>query len=192
VSTDPDGHAEVQVGSTTLRLGSARRSESSCCVYDDEQVSLQLHHGALAATPAQRRRGARVRPAHRGGPLRDAACRPLPLRSRPTTRARLHGVVGRGPSYEGPGSALTVQARPAGEFWMKAARRNPELHRAECSDCFAAWNAQRDQAEARSASSQYVSPEMTGAGDLDRYGPLGAGAEIRCASGCRPRCRSAG
>src|SRR5438046_943808 len=37
-------------------------------------------------------------------------------------------------------------------------------------DAFAGWAQSRDRGEERSASTRYVSPEMTGYEDLDRYG----------------------
>ncbi len=47
LATDPGAHAELQVGSTTLRLGSS--SEVEILRLDDEHASLELHDGTVAA-----------------------------------------------------------------------------------------------------------------------------------------------
>ena len=67
------------------------------------------------------------------------------------------------------GQAL-VHAAQRAQFWLDAAGAPQYSMVQTARDAFASWNDDRDSAEDRVAANRYVSPEMTGAGDLDRYG----------------------
>lgn len=165
LSTEADGRAEVRIGSTVLRV--APNTELEIRELDDEHLSLQLHSGSVAARLRTREAAnefdlfteeGRFR-AERSGSYRFD-------RTDDTSAATAYtGQV----SYESDGTALTVQQGQRVEFWKQRgapqyATSNPQR------DDFGDWVASRDSREERSVSSRYVSPEMTGVEDLDRYG----------------------
>ena len=159
-----DARAEMRVGSTTLRLD--RRPRSRCCS-STTTLRVQLHSGSVALRLRNARDGARVRARHRRGPLPRAAHRPLPLRPRRRDQ-RLTVWSGQAVSKAAtarcrsrPGSAPSSGSTPAAR---PSTAREPER------DAFADWNAERDRADDARVATRYVSPEMTGAEDLDRYG----------------------
>ena len=166
LSTDGSARAEVRIGSTTLRLDSG--TELEVLRIDDRQISLQLHNGSVAA---------RLRSAEAAGEfeMKTAEGRFAVHRAGRYRFDRADGsshlTVWSGEAiYEGPGSALTVYAGQRAEFWLD--RQNAAQYSLTDPerDAFTAWNTERDRYDDRSASSRYVSPEMTGAEDLDHYG----------------------
>ncbi|WP_280155280.1 DUF6600 domain-containing protein [Piscinibacter sp. XHJ-5] len=165
LSTDASAHADVHIGSTTIRLDSG--TELEVLGIDDDTLSLQLHSGSVATRlrDAESAREFEMRTAegrfvtHRPGRYRFD-------RNDQTS----HVTVWSGEAlYEGPGSALTVNAGQHAEFWMEGAAAQYSITE-PARDSFAAWNNERDRRDERSASTRYVSPEMTGVEDLDRYG----------------------
>jgi hypothetical protein len=166
LATEAGGRAELRVGSTTLRLDSG--SELELLRLDDERIVLQLHSGSVAA----RLRSRETVPEFE---LRTGEGRFTVQR---TGRYRFdrqdetsHATVYSGQAlYEGQGSALTVNAGQKAEFWIDSANAAQYSIVEPERDTFAGWNAERDRADDRSAATRYVSPEMTGVEDLDRYG----------------------
>ena len=164
VATDGGARVEIQVGSTTLRLDGS--TELEVLQLDDERMRYQLHNGSVAA---------RVR-------TREAA-REFELhtdegRFRPESPGRYrfdrvdetsHVTAWRGQVlFEGDDTAVTVMSGQRAEVWKDARTQYTLTH--AVSDAFADWVAARDQADERTASTRYVSPEMTGVEDLDRHG----------------------
>lgn len=165
LSTDADARAELRVGSTTVRLDAG--TELEILRIDDEQVSLQLHNGSVAVR-------LRHAEAAREFDLRTAEGRFVTHRAGRYRFDRAdeasHVTVWSGQAlYEGPGSALTVNAGQRAEFWLERDAAQYTITE-PVRDAFAAWSGERDRADERSASSRYVSPEMTGAEELDRHG----------------------
>jgi len=166
VATDGDGRAEVRIGSTTVRVD--RGSEFEVFRLDDEHVSLQLHGGSLAvrlrsreAVPEFELRTSEGRfTAQRTGRYRFD-------REDDTSRVTVQSGQA---LYEGPGSALTVYSGQRAEFWLDNANAAQYSIVEPVRDAFSGWVAERDRADDRSVSTRYVSPEMTGVEDLDRYG----------------------
>ncbi len=166
LSTDASGRAEVRIGSTTLRL--AAGTEVEVLRLDDDHIGLQLHSGSAAVRLRQREAADEFE-------LRTPEGR---FRTERTGRYRFdrsndtsHVTVYSGQAhYEGAGSALTVVSGQRAEFWVDA--RNAAQYRITepQRDAFSSWNGDRDRSDDRSASSRYVSPEMTGIEDLDRHG----------------------
>ena len=167
IATDHGAHAEIALGSTTLRLDSA--TELEIVVLDDNVFNLHLHSGSVAAR------------------LRNAlAAAEFSLdtdegrfRARSAGRYRFDRfeqasdlTVDSGQAvYEGRNSALPLSAGQHAQFWLDAGGAPQYNMLQPARDSFAAWNEERDRAEARPvAATRYVSPEMTGAEDLDRYG----------------------
>ena len=166
LSTEAQARAEVHIGSTVVRLDSG--TELEMLRIDDERVSLQLHSGTASV---------RLRHAEAAGEFelltdegRFEALRAGRYRFDRIEEAS-HVTVWSGQArYEGPGSALTVEAGQRAEFWLAAADDARYAIVDPVQDTFASWNDERDRSDDRSASTRYVSPEMTGVEDLDRYG----------------------
>jgi len=166
LSTDASARAEVRIGSTTVRLDSG--TELEVLRIDDAQISLRLHNGSVSA----RLRSAE---AAREFEMTTAEGRFASQRAGRYRFDRIdessHLTVWSGEAvYEGPGSALTVYAGQRAEFWLDRDNTAQYSLTEPKRDSFTAWNTERDRYDERSASSRYVSPEMTGAEDLDHYG----------------------
>ena len=166
LSTDASGRAEVRIGSTTVRLASG--TEVEVLRLDDDHIALQLHSGSAAVRLRQREAADEFE-------LKTAEGR---FRTERTGRYRFDRsddssnvtVYSGQAHYEGPGSALTVNANQRAEFWLDGRNAAQYSITEPQRDSFASWNSDRDRTDDRSASSRYVSPEMTGIEDLDRHG----------------------
>ena len=167
LSTGPQGRAEVRIGSTVLRLAGA--SELEVLRLDDERMSFQLHTGSLAVRVRTREAAAditlitpevRLRPERAGHYRVD--------RVDDSTQA---GVL-RGTLRIDDAEGFILETGQRAELWREG-RDRKALRFAWTTlpnDAFADWVAREDSRDERSASSRYVSPEMTGAEDLDRNG----------------------
>ena len=166
LATEASGRVELRIGSTTVRLDGA--TELEVLRIDDARIELQLHAGTASVR-------LRSREAADEFELRTGEGR---FRAQRTGRYRIdrideasHLTVNSGTMvYEGPGSALTVYSGQRAEFWLDAGNAAQYAITEPKRDSFAAWNSERDRNDDRSASTRYVSPEMTGVEDLDRYG----------------------
>ncbi len=166
LATDPGARAEMQLGSTTVRLDSG--SELEVVALDDERLSLQLHNGSAAA---------RIHDLTSAGlfDLSTDEGRFVVLRAgsyrfdRDGSASRITVYSGQA-RYEGPNSGLQVNAGQRAEFWIDSGGVAQYSMSAPVNDAFAAWNSDRDRRIVESVSARYVSPEMTGADELDRYG----------------------
>ncbi len=166
LSTGPQGRAELRIGSTVLRLGSG--TEFEVLRLDDERLSFQLHSGSL---------GLRVRSREVAGQIDivTAEARLAPLRSGHYRIDRIDDTTQAG-SWRGElrvddADGFTIGSGQRSELWREGASR--ELRQAWNSlpeDNFAQWALREDRRDERSASSRYVSPEMTGAEELERSG----------------------
>ncbi len=171
LSTDGDARAELRIGSTTVRLGPG--SELELARVDDERVTLQLHSGQLAVRIRDRE------VANETVILTDEA-RLLPMRSGHYRIDRIDDTTYAG-AWRGElrvdddsGDFTIAQGRRA-ELWREGRRdeNNARLRRewdTLTDDEFGDWVARQDRGDERSASNRYVSPEMTGAEELDRHG----------------------
>lgn len=165
LSTGAQGRAELRVGSTVLRLGAA--SELEVLRLDDERMVFQLHSGSLALRVRSREvasdievdtQEARFKPERSGHYRFD--------RVDDTTLAGAWRGTLRVDDREG----FVLETGQRAEFWRE--RRGLKFKwSALPGDSFADWVQRDDQRDdQRSASNRYVSPEMTGAEDLDRAG----------------------
>ena len=166
LATETGARAELQVGSTTLRL--AAGTELEVRNLDDDHVSLQLHNGSVSARLRETAEAAEFELSTEDGRfLVPRAGRYRFDRDASGSFATVYAGQAR---YEGPNSGLTITSGQRAEFWIDAAGaaqyRLGELQ----SDAFTVWNTERDRDAERSAPARYVSPAMTGAEDLDRYG----------------------
>ncbi|HEY9067854.1 MAG TPA: DUF6600 domain-containing protein [Burkholderiaceae bacterium] len=167
LATDAGSRAEVQVGSSTVRLDGG--SELEVSRLDDDHLSLFLHSGSAAA---------RLRDANDAGEF-DLSTDDGRFRALRAGRYRFdrkdnasHLTVYEGQAvYEGQSSALTVNAGQHAEFWIDQNNTAQYTMSGPYNDAFAAWINERDRTVTYSGPAvQYVSPEMTGVEDLDRYG----------------------
>lgn len=168
LSADPGVRAVVRIGSTTLRLDGG--TELEFVTLDDDRILVQLHGGSLAVA---------VRSAEKAGEI-EALTADGRLVFQRAGRYRLDRADGAtavtvwaGQAlFEGPGAALTVYPRQRGEFWMdrRLGERMQYAITEPLQDAFSGWASARDIGDDRGPSARYVSPEMTGAEDLDRHG----------------------
>ena len=166
LSTGPQGRAELRIGSTVLRLGSG--TELEVLRLDDDRLRFQLHSGSL---------GLRVRSREVAGEIDIVTAEALlqPLRSGHYRIDRIddttHAGSWRGELRVDDANGFVISAGQRSELWREGPSR--ELRQAWNSlpdDSLAQWAVREDQRDERSAASRYVSPEMTGAEELDRSG----------------------
>jgi hypothetical protein len=165
LSTAAGAHVELRVGSTTLRLGAG--SEIEMLRLDDERVVVQLHSGSLALR-------LRSREAADETEVQTGEARLLPQRAGHYRFDRIDDTTEAGtwrgelrvdsPNGLQVGAGQRVALSRLSRGGLRADWANMP------DDAFAAWVVREDQRDERSASNRYVSPEMTGAEDLDRYG----------------------
>ncbi len=169
VATDVGARAELQVGSSTLRIDAS--TELEVVQLDDDHVALQLHDGSAIA---------HVRDYAGAGQLAlsTAEGRFIALSTGTyrfdRTNARSDVTVYAGQArYEGQNSALPVNAGQRAEFWIDSGGVAQYSLLAPVNDAFSAWSGDRDRRDRRvegGLGQRYVSPEMTGAAELDAYG----------------------
>jgi hypothetical protein len=165
LSTGPQGRAELRVGSTVLRLGAT--SELEVIRLDDERMVFQLHSGSLALRVRSREVAADIE-------VDTAEARFKPERSGHYRFDRVDDTTlagaWRGALRVDDKQGFILETGQRAEFWRE--KRGLQFKwGALPGDAFADWVQRDDQRdEQRSASNRYVSPEMTGAEDLDRAG----------------------
>ena len=167
IATDNGGRAEIELGSTTLRLDA--RTELEIERLDD------THFPRAPPWRQRRARGFAARsrsPSSGSKPTKGgfASRRSVATGSIASTQGSDLTVYSGQAVYERGNTALPFTTGQHAQFWLDA-RRAAVRHDEPARDDFAAWNDERDRAENRPvAAVRYVSPEMTGADDLDRYG----------------------
>ena len=166
LATEGGARAEMQIGSTSVRLDAA--SELSVVQLDDERVVLDLNGGSAIA---------RVRDLSGAGQLELATSegRFVVMQSgtyrldRRNDRSDFTVYSGRA-RYEGPNSGLTLLPGQRAEFWIDSGGAAQYSTALPVNDAFASWSNDRDRRFLGSVAERYVSPEMTGAAELDAYG----------------------
>jgi hypothetical protein len=166
LATDPGARAELQVGSTIVRLNAS--TELEVVQLDDDIISLQLHGGSITARVRNLNDAGEVDvQTEEGRFVLQRAGRYRIDRDRPSS----HLTVYTGQAvYEGPNSALTVNQGQRAEFWLDASNAAQYSLSTPVNDEFASWNGERDRGADRAVAPRYISPEMTGVEELDRYG----------------------
>jgi hypothetical protein len=164
IATDAAARAELSIGPSIVRLGSG--SELEILQLDDAGVRLQLHSGSLALrlrSPEAARQFELVTGEGRLVPLRAGHYR-VDHNDDVTTATVWEGSL----HFEASDSALDVAAGQRVQFWRDGPTRYSTG--APVVDAFDEWARSLDAGEMRMVSTRYVSPEMTGYEDLDRYG----------------------
>lgn len=171
ISTEHEARAELRVGSTVLRLSGG--TELELLRLDDERLHAFLHAGSLALRLRSSEIAAetevftgegRFAPGRAGHYRFD---RNDDVTQASTWRGEMRVLMAGGFEIEAGQSVELVRERragPGGGFEIRQRRSLPP------EDGFAAWVLGEDRQAERFASSQYVSPEMTGAEELDRHG----------------------
>ena len=169
ISTAPQGRAELRIGSTVLRLGAA--TELEVLRLDDERISVQLHSGSLALRVRSRETADETEVVTREAHL-------LPQRAGHYRFDRVDDTtqagIWRGTLRIDEPGGFVLETGQRVDLWRQGRRGAAGELRSAFSalpnDAFGEWALRDDQRDERSASSRYVSPEMTGAEDLDRNG----------------------
>lgn len=165
LSLQQGSRAVVQIGSGTLRLDGD--TELEVLSIDDRMVRLHVHEGSVAMQLP-------VTEFAREFEISTAEGRVMPLQ-------RSHFRVDRrqqttmvtawdGPlRFESRDSALDIAHGQRAEFWVDGGRTNYQQS-AMGRDAFTDWVVASEREYGALAQQRYVSPEMTGATDLQRYG----------------------
>ena len=166
ISTGPGARAELRIGSTVVRIGA--RSELELVQLDDQGMRMQLHSGSAALRVRSREVAEEIEwvtAEVRLRPMRAGHFR-LDRQDDITFAAALSGEL-----LVDESTAFPIAAGQRMDLWREGLQRQLR-HRWSTmpQDAMSAWLSREDQQEQRSASSRYVSPEMTGAEDLDRHG----------------------
>lgn len=167
LATDAGARATVRIGSTTLRLDGG--SELELLTVDDDRLQLQVHEGSLAVRLRAPQKAAELQVLTGEGRVAfDRAGRYRIDRRDATTHLTVWSGEAR---FEAPGTGSMVYPRQRAEFWFDSREGRVVYSLTDPrEDAFSAWVAGRDYQDGRSAAGRYVSPEMTGAEDLDRWG----------------------
>ena len=170
--TERGGRAEIQIGSVTLRLDA--QSELALMQIDDEQIRLQLAGGGVIARLPSRETFADFALSTRDGrffPLATGLYR-VDTDARSTLATTYEGSL----QAESGRNMVNVEPGQAAQFWDADGTSQGPAYRllAAANDVFQQWSAERDRqsygTQALAPYARYVSPEMTGAADLDTYG----------------------
>lgn len=166
VSTAPGARAELQIGAMTLRLDSGSRIVLDRI--DDESVHVRLDDGGLIAKlpTDDTRRDFLLDTPHARFRARDTGLYRFDQDHRGTVATPYFGTL----RADGRDAAIDIGAGEAARVWADDAGRFAYRMMQGRSDEFTQWSAARDQQQRASATARYVSPEMTGAQDLDRWG----------------------
>jgi hypothetical protein len=167
IATDNGARAEVTLGSTTLRLDAA--TELEITRLDDSRFAVRLEGGSVAARLRSPQSFNEFELSTDEGRFRAQSVGRFRF-DRFDQASDVTAFNGQA-IYEARNTALPVMQGQRAQFWIDQAGVPQYAMLQVARDEFAAWNDDRDRTEDRVAQQRrYVSPEMTGAEDLDRYG----------------------
>lgn len=168
LATDADSRAEVQIGSTIVRLDEGTDLEVTRL--DDERVELMLHSGAASLRVREHevaREVLLITPEGRFQP-RSAGL----YRVDRSDRGSLAGATAGELEFESSDAQLSLRAGQRAELWYDQGDRRTHYNWAGMpNDEFEQWVRKDDARDERYAAVRRpISPEMTGADDLEGYG----------------------
>ena len=166
IATDEGAHAELALGSTTVRVDAATELEVERL--DDRVFRVRLVTGSVVAGLHSPQAFAEFALVTDEGRF-TAQGVGLFRFDRDDDASDLTVYRGQA-TFERADSALVLGAGQHARFWLDAAGAAQYRTAEPAHDAFAAWSEQRDRTEAQAPAVRYVSPEMTGAADLERYG----------------------
>ena len=164
ISTDAQSRGVLRIGPTSVMVDGL--TELEVTRLDDETVTLQLHSGSLGLRLRSRETALEYLVQTREGsfkPQRAGHYR-IDRRDDVSTASVLSGQLGYSAGRYGANLNEGQRAEFFGSGPVQQGMLEPER------DAFAQWMTAKLSREERSVSSRYVSPEMTGAEELDRYG----------------------
>lgn len=164
VRTDGSGRAEIQIGSMTLRLDENTALE--LFRIDDERVSVFLRNGrSIVKLPSPETVGEFELSTPNGRfTARNTGIFRVEEDGNGTSATTYDGAL----HFSANDADFDIRAGERADIWF-AGQTRYRLS-SPVSDDFMRWSAARDQRPLAGASSRYLSPEMTGAEDLDAYG----------------------
>jgi hypothetical protein len=165
LATDPDARAELWVGSTVVRVGGS--AQLTVTQLDDRRFDLQLDSGSLALrvyAPEAANETAVRTPEGSFQPLQPGHYR-IDRERDGSTATTWTGEL----RFEAQDSALNVRPGERAEFWQ-VDRVTHYQTSGPAFDAFGDWALAEDRRAPQPLAGRPVSPEMTGAEDLDRYG----------------------
>ena len=166
LSTDRGARIEMQIGSTTVRLDGDTEIEFS--ELNDDQVRLRLHNGSVALRLRDGEAAREFSVTTREG--RFEPQRVGHYRVDQEDNGSFGSVIAGAMRFEARDSVLELNAGQRAEFWNERGVTHYSWS-ALPGDRFAEWVERQDRQDERDAQRRaYVSPEMTGAEDLDRHG----------------------
>jgi len=167
IAVDASARLELRIGSSAVRL--AGGSELEITRLDDARIELYLHDGSVAVRVRSPEVAREVEVASAMGrfSLNGPGHFRVDSRDESNVATAWLGDV----HFDGDDSALDIPAGRSAEFWREGAGNATHYSWADpVSDEFADWTARANREDDRVAVAPYVSPEMTGAEDLNRYG----------------------
>ncbi|MCS0591672.1 hypothetical protein NX782_20985 [Massilia norwichensis] len=170
VTTGLGARTELRVGSTSIRLDGD--SSLEIIELDDDSIRLRLHYGSASVrvlNPDVLRGFELVTPQARVRLQEPGRVRVDTERVRDTSAVSVFAGMA---LVESGGSQLAVRAGKRLDVTDDDMRTASAVQ-----DAFDSWSASRDRIEDNAASSRYVTAEMTGYEDLDRYGSWRADSE---------------
>jgi hypothetical protein len=171
VATDRDSRAELQIGSTTVRLGDASDLEVSRL--DDDRIELTLHSGSAALRVREPEVAREVQLTTPEGRFRPRG--PGLYRVDRGERGSFGSAASGELDFESRDSQLTMRAGQRAELWLDAGDQRTHYNwTTAANDEFEQW-VRQDEArdDQRYAQRRPISPEMTGADDLEGSGQWG-------------------
>lgn len=158
--------AEVQIGSISVRLDSGSMLELSRI--DDEQVRLYLDEGRAIVKLLSREVVQDFELVTRNGRFtaRDAGIYRFDADSGSSSAAAYFGSL----RFEASDSKLDIGAGQSAQLWQQGDGQTRYRLSSVVNDDFTEWSVARDRRPTGNTYVRYVSPEMTGAEDLDAYG----------------------
>jgi hypothetical protein len=164
LSTAAGARSEVQLGSTSVQFDSSSILEF--VAVDDQRVRLRLLAGSVIIRLRSPEAAAEFELSSRDGSFSFPEAGSYRFDAEPAaTVATVHGGSLRFAASDG---ALDLRAGQRAQLWNDGGIRYQVS--APVEDAFVLWSAAREQGPASAAYGRYVSPEMTGAADLDAHG----------------------
>jgi len=164
LTTAAGERAEIRIGSMTVRLDA--NSELTLDRIDDNQVHLYLNDGTAIVKLSARDTIDDFELTSPDGRFtaRDTGIYRFDVDNNSSRATAYYGAL----NFADRDTTLTIDAGQSAQFGDTG--RNPYRLSSAFSDDFSRWSADRDRRAPSTTYTRYVSPEMTGADDLDNYG----------------------
>jgi len=173
LTTVAGSRAEIQIGSMSVRLDSGSMLEIARI--DDDQVRLYLNEGRAIVKLPSREVVRDFELVTRNGRFgaRDAGIYRFDADSGSSSATAYFGSL----HFEASDSTLDIGASQSAQFWQQGDGQTRYRLSNAVNDDFTEWSVTRDRRPTANTYARYVSPEMTGAEDLDAYGNWSEDAE---------------